>query len=91
MNWAQKRPKSAIASRIESDRPARIATANTDCAAVSSSSPRCSLSIGSPLVRSNEPDAKANTMGRLPTSSVHWLTFDETRVLSPSADLSRHA
>ena len=87
-NCAQKSAKSANASRSDSDSVARMATANTDWAAVRSSSPRWSLSIGSPWW---VPDANAKTMGRLPTSSVHWLTLAETRVLSPRADLSRHA
>ncbi len=31
------------------------------------------------------------TIGSVPTSSVHWFTFEETRVPSPAFEFSRHA
>ena len=64
------------------ERLASTATANADCAAVRNSSSRCNESSGSPW---SELDEIAKTIGRLPTSSVHWLTFDETS--APSAEL----
>ena len=53
------------------------ATANSDWAAVRNNSSRWSESSGNPT---SSPAEMAKTMGRVPTSSVHWLTFDETRV-----------
>ena len=76
------------ASRTLMLRLARIATANADCAAVTNSSSRCSASSGSPWWVADEI---ANTIGSVPTSSVHWLTFDDTSAPSPAFVLSRHA
>ena len=65
-----------------------MATANTDWAAVSSSSSRWRATIGRPW---RLPEAMANTMGRVPTSSVHWLTLDDTSVPRPALVLRRQA
>ena len=70
------------------DRLASTATANTDCAAVTNSSSRCTASIGSPW---SVADEIANTIGSVPTSSVHWLTFDDTSAPRPASAFSRHA
>src|SRR5438067_500519 len=87
-NWAQKSPNNAAASRVVSDRLARMATANTDWAAVRRSSSRWRATIGRP---DQDDDAMAKTTGRVPTSSVHWLTLDDTSVPRPALVLSRHA
>ena len=63
-------------------------TANSDWAAVSSSSMRCWASIGRP---SKVPAEIAKTIGIVPTSSVHWLTLLDSSVPSESDALSRHA
>ena len=87
-NWATNSPNSASAPFTLIESVTSSATAKSDCAAVSRSSSRWSTSIGSPW---NEPAAKANTIGSVPTSSDHWLTFDDTRVARASVVLSRHA
>ena len=66
----------------------RRATANTVWAAVSSSSSRWAASTGRPL---RLPEAIANTSGRVPTSSVHWLILEETTAVSASLVFSRQA
>ena len=81
-------PNSARASRTLMLRFDSTVTANADCAAVRNSSSRCSESRGSPLVA---PPKTTNTIGNEPTSSVHWLTFDDTSVPRPPLVLSRHA
>ena len=65
-----------------------IATANSDCDAVSSSSSRCTPSIGSPC---RLREAIMNTSGSEPTSSVHWLTLELTSAPSAVLVCSRHA
>jgi len=37
------------------------------------------------------PEAMANTIGRVPTSSVHWVTIEETRVPRPALVFRRQA
>ena len=54
-----------------------IATAKNDCAAVRNSSSRWIALIGRPCQDALEI---ANTIGSVPTSSVHWFTFEETSV-----------
>ena len=56
-----------------------IATANSDCDAVRSSSPACVPAIGNPRRPAEEI---ANTIGREPTSKVHWLILSDTSALS---------
>ena len=53
-----------------------MATANSDWAAVNSSSRRCEPAIGNPC---RLRDEIANTSGSDPTSRVHWLTLELTR------------
>ena len=80
----QERPPAARATGSS-----RIATAKTDCAAVRNSSSRCSALDRQAV----ELDAReiANTIGSVPTSSVHWFTFDDTSVPRPAFVFSRHA
>ena len=62
------------------DRLATMATAKTDCAAVTNSSTRCTVSRGRPW---RTPANIEKTMGSVPTSSVHWLTLEEMRAPKP--------
>ena len=87
-NCTMKSPRRSRASRTLMLRLARIATANADCAAVTNSSSRCSASSGRPWC---DFDEIANTIGKVPTSSVHWFTFDDTSAPRPALVLSRHA
>ena len=64
------------------------ATANSDWAAVNSSSRRCEPAIGSPC---RLRDEIANTSGSDPTSRVHWLTLELTRAPRAAFVCSRHA
>jgi hypothetical protein len=86
MNWAQNSTNSAPASRSDMDRLIRMATAKNDWAAVRRTSSRWRAMMGNP---SRLPEAMAKAMGRVPTSSVHWLTLDDTSVPSPALVLSR--
>ncbi len=88
MNCAQNSPNRNHASRTEIDRFASTATAKNDCAAVRNSSSRCCGAIGSPC---RPPAAIEKTIGSVPTSSVHWLTLEETSVPRPAFVFSRHA
>jgi len=87
-NWAQNSENSRPASRTDSDRLHRVATAKSDWAAVSRISSRWRAMIGRPW---SDPEAMAKAIGRVPISSVHWLTLDETRVPRPALVLSRQA
>ena len=87
-NWAQKRPKRAPASRAEMARLARMATAKNDWAPVRRSSSLWAASMGRPWWLA---DVMAKTTGRVPTSSVHWLTLADTRVARPALLFNRHA
>ena len=62
------------------ERLATMATAKTDCAAVTKSSTRWVVSSGRPW---RTPANIEKTMGRVPTRSVHWLTLDEMRAPRP--------
>jgi hypothetical protein len=88
MNCAQNRPNSSRASRSEMDRVASTARAKNDCAAVRKSSSRWCASIGRPEI---PPEAIANTIGSVPTRSVHWFTFEDTSVPRPALVFSRQA
>src|SRR5579864_3795452 len=77
-----------IASAVDTSRLPSTATAKTDWAAVSASSSRCGGASGRPWT---DDDASANAIGSEPTSTVHWLTFDDTRALSPVAARNLHA
>ena len=77
MNCAQNSPNSNQASRTLIDRVTSTATAKNDCAAVRNSSSRWCASTGRPC---RPPAAIANTIGRVPTSRVHWFTFEDTSV-----------
>ena len=70
------------------ERLAMIATANTDWAAVTQSSTRWTESSGRPR---NSVAKTANTMGRVPTRSVHWFTFEEIRAPMPVRAANRQA
>ena len=65
-----------------------IATAKNDWAAVRNSSSRWTALIGRP---SRDALEIANTIGSVPTSSVHWFTFEETSVPRPAFVLRRQA
>ena len=88
MNCAQNRPNSKIASRLVIDSVTSTASAKNDCAAVRSSSSRWCASIGRPW---SPPAPMLNTIGSVPTSSVHWFTFEETSVPRPAFVFSRQA
>ena len=88
MNCAQNMPNRSQASRTVIDRFDSTASAKNDCAAVRNSSSRCRVSIGRPCRLALEI---ANTIGSVPTSSVHWFTFELTSVPSPAFVFSRHA
>src|SRR5947207_13467646 len=88
MNCAQNNANNVDASRLLRLRSQRAASANTDWAAVSSSSSRWRATIGRPWRLCDE---RAKAMGSVPTSSVHWLTFDDTSVPNPDDVLSLHA
>ena len=65
-----------------------MATANSDCAAVNSSSRRCEPAIGNPC---RLRDEIANTSGSDPTSRVHWLTLELTSAPRAALVCSLHA
>src|SRR4029453_3050709 len=87
-NCATNSDSSSAASPSDSSRLSSTATANALCAAVSSSSLDWTGSPGSPA---GLRDEIANTSGSVPTSSVHWLTLEETRVVTPLVTNSRQA
>src|SRR5678816_415093 len=64
-----------------------MATASNDCAAVSQSSCSCLRSRCSAL---GLPILTEYTMGNVPTSRVHWLTFEETSAPSPAGASPRN-
>ena len=66
----------------------RIATAKRDCPAVRKTSAtwRPSISMGD-----NDVPEMLKAIGRDPTSSVHWLTFEEIRIVIPAAARPRRA
>ena len=82
------KPSNVHASLTLIFRLARIATANADCAAVTNNSSRCTASIGRPCRLADEI---ANTIGSVPTSSVHWFTFDDISAPRPVSLCNRHA
>ncbi len=88
MNCAQNRPNSSQASRSEIDSVTSTAIAKNDCAAVRNSSSRWTESTGSPW---SPPAPMLNTIGSVPTSRVHWFTFEETSVPRPAFVFSRQA
>ena len=87
-NCAQNSPNSNCASRTVIESVASTASAKNDCAAVRNSSSRWWASIGRPEM---PPEASANTIGSVPTSSVHWFTFEDTSVPRPAFVFSRQA
>ena len=87
-NCAKNRVKTNAASRRDMDRLVITASAKNDCAAVRKSSSRCTASSGSPWKLC---EVTANTMGSVPTSSVHWFTFELTSVPRAEFELRRQA
>ena len=75
------RPKTDRASTVVNSRLPRTATPKTDWAAVRASSWRLSDDSGMPC---RLCEAMAKAMGRLPTSTVHWLTLEETSAPNPT-------
>ena len=86
-NWTANSPKRAYAAQRGNRSASRTATPSRVWVAVSSTSSTCRASSTSEV----EPPPNRWATGRLPISSVHWLTLALISIPSASAALPRKA
>ena len=77
--WVMKRINRVMPPLLEKEKLDNRTRANNDCAAVSTISMDCLLSIGK---AASSPADTEYTIGRVPTNKVHWLILYDNKTVN---------